>query len=66
MHMKQRGGNFFWPQRDDKVIVSIDHVICLLSPPVIRGRSGRQYEIIEDERHEGGHVIRTDDCLTNE
>ena len=48
--MKQRGHNFFWPQREDKVIISIDHVICLLSLPLIHGRSGRQYEITEEEK----------------
>jgi hypothetical protein len=48
--MKQRGRNFFWPQREDKVVISIEHVICLLSPPLIRGRSGRQYEIVEEEK----------------
>ena len=48
--MKQRGHNFFWPQREDKVIITIDHVICLLSPPLIHGRSGRQYEIAEEDK----------------
>ena len=43
--MKQLGHNFFWPLKEDKVIISIDHVICLLSSPLIHGRSGRQYKI---------------------
>ena len=43
--MKQQGHNFFCPLREDKVIISIDRVICLLSSPLIHGRSGRQYKI---------------------
>lgn len=56
--MKQREYNFFWPQREDKVIISIDHVVCLLSSPLIHSPSGRQYEIAEEEKK----VSTLNDC----